>query len=149
MPNLKTPANKFIYLLLLNLAWFSNMPALVQYYQFCLARGDYPVHADSISIPIFQCALGLVILAPIINLIAYLLLRRSKLPAPLLMPFGRNAQDSIFCAICLLLSLYLVYSWMEMLFDAPIAGWMLLPSTAVSLYLTWSMRAGMINRRNT
>ncbi len=72
---MKTPSNRIIFMLLLNLGWFGIMPGVIAYYSFCLNRGDYPTNADSISIPIFGIFFVLLILAPLINGAVYLFLR--------------------------------------------------------------------------
>ncbi len=148
MPVLRTPTNKLVYLLLLNLSWFGNMPGIAEYYQFCLERGDYPIHADSIGIPIFQSAVGLIVLAPILSLGAYLLLRRSKLPAPLLVPFTEQPTDFVACVVCLLMSCFMVYDWVCLVCDVAPAGWLRLPSLVLAMYLVWSTRAGLLNCAN-
>jgi hypothetical protein len=146
MPVLRTPSNKLIYLLLLNLSLFGTMPSIVEYFQVCQKRGDYPVQADSIGIPIFFGAIGIVVLSPILSTVVYLLLRRSRLPAPLIAQF--KSTDIKGFLVYLLVSFFMVYEWISLLSEVASAGWMRLPSLVVAIYLVWSVRAGRMNRAN-
>ncbi len=78
-----TPPNRWVFFLLLNCAWFGIYFGVVEFFQTTLERGDYSHASDSIGIPIMAWTGILVLGAPVVNLVAAVLLMGAKFPAPL------------------------------------------------------------------
>ena len=78
------------------------------YYSYRGARGDYPMFADSIGIPIFSEALAMFIMLIPMNLFLLLALTQSKMPAQLLYwlkhHHTRGVVWEVVFGLCLLLN---------------------------------------------
>lgn len=100
---------KPFYYITSNLALLLLIPGSFWYYSYRGARGDYPMFADSIGIPIFSEVLVVFLLLIPMNLFLYLVLSQSKMPAQLL--FWPKRHDTrgvvweVVFGLCLLLDI--------------------------------------------
>lgn len=97
---------KPFYCIAANLALLLLIPGAFWYYSFRGARGDYPMFADSIGIPVYSETVTMLVLLIPLNLFLLLTLTRSKMPAQLLYwPKHHNACSVIWevvFGLCLL-----------------------------------------------
>jgi len=131
--------------LISNIVWLGFIPANFLFYTLNQSRGSYPWFADSIAIPIFNTAIVVIILLPILNIVIALFIYHSKLPAPLLARFPKYTFFPIllelifgFFLIILLLGLF------ELIISGDIIG---TPICIIFIYLLLSLRAGKIKWR--
>ena len=105
---LSTKKQPFYYIAS-NLALLLLIPGSFCYYSYRGARGDYPMFADSIGIPLFNEALTIFILLIPLNLFLLLVLTRSYMPAQLLYwPKQHTTRSVVWEAVfglCLLLDI--------------------------------------------
>ena len=80
--NLQT-LNKATIFIGSNVAWLLLLPGTFWYYNFRLGRGDYPVFADSIGMPVMAQSMGLLLLFVPLNIFLCLTTIRINLPAKL------------------------------------------------------------------
>ena len=131
---------KPFYFIASNLALLLLIPGTFWYYSYRGSRGDYPMFADSIAIPIFEEIGAVIILLRPLNLFLLLALSKSQLPSRLLYwPKRHHARSVVWevvFGLCLLFDLaFLVESVVD---GAHV-------SVAVNLcfvYIILSMRAG-------
>src|SRR5260370_35709180 len=73
---IRTPAKRWQYLLLVNLLWFLIIPTAILYYSRRLDEGAYPVDADSIGIPIVETAIAVFAAVPFLNILLWITSRQ-------------------------------------------------------------------------
>ena len=105
-----TTKKKPFYCIASNLALLLMIPGTFWYYSYRGSRGDYPMFADSIGIPIItQTVVFLIMLIPL-NLFLILALIRSQMPASLLYRRkSRRARSIVWevvFGLCLLLNIF-------------------------------------------
>jgi hypothetical protein len=143
MSLLRTPANKWTFLGLLNLSWFGEMPAQIDHYEYHLRHGFYPIGADSIAIPIYQTWSVIIIFSPVVSALALMILHRSKLPAPLLyFPLELKLLNAFhtFNCVCLIVSIFS----QAIVDDVPETFCWQLPVLLLQTYLLLSARAALL-----
>lgn len=101
---------KLFYWIANNLALLLLIPGAFWYYSFRGARGDYPMFADSIGIPLYSETVTMLVLLIPLNLFLLLTLTRSKMPAQLLYwPQHHNARSVVWevvFGLCLLVTVF-------------------------------------------
>ncbi|MDD3108210.1 MAG: hypothetical protein PHV49_03255 [Alistipes sp.] len=132
---------KAMQYLLANAATLCILPAMLWYYWMCGKRGDFGT-SDAIIIPMMTQLVWIMIWLPLSNLFLFLSLRRSVLPASLLVRTTSSAVTlkgwNIVYALCLGIMLLLLLRSIVFgsLFEIPIL--------MVFIYVLLSLRAGKI-----
>src|SRR5712672_2445946 len=89
---IRTPTRRWQYLLFVNLLWFSIIPIAIFYYSRLLNEGAFPPDADSISIPVIETAITVLVMSPFLN--AFLLLTSRRYPGSISVFYNSGSRGS-------------------------------------------------------
>ncbi|MDR1005295.1 MAG: hypothetical protein LBL74_00325 [Bacteroidales bacterium] len=141
--NIKGPSKLSLFISA-NIAWLLMIPGALLYYIYRGIRGDYPLEADSIGIPIMYQTIGIIILLIPLNIFIILSLRFYKSPSNIFL-FTRNYNvmqiivEIIFALLLLLNILILFFFIMDGDFVSIIVS-------LYFIYILMSLRTGIIIR---
>lgn len=141
-----TPPNRWIFFLLLNCAWFGSEIGIVKFFEVTFERGDYSQNADSIGIPIMGWACLLVLFAPVVNGLAFWLLKGAKFPAPLNAQNKNHPQRNKLTLLAIAISIAALILPVGIYPDVPQFSYWESPCVLIAIYLFFSVRAGQMNR---
>lgn len=136
---IKTPPNRWIFFLLLNLSWFGTA---IGFY-VCLAVSM----SGSYSIPLLEWLKTLVLFCPGVNLLAWVLLIGAEFPAPLNIDDCNRPYMDIFLTSVAGVFTFVVLGLIFLCLSSPQFAACEAPAAAVAIYLAFSIRAARLNRR--
>jgi hypothetical protein len=145
LKTLKTFCKKWHVFVLLNIAGLLNVVGAAWYYIFRQLRGDYPPFADSIGIPIMAEVYALSLVLIPWNIIAQLLLVKSRLPARLFqIPDKYNWKSISWEVIFVILIIVTFIGFVKTVISGD-HGFII--TNLVFIYLLLTLRAGQLNQQ--
>jgi len=137
-----TLRRRWQYFVIANIAWFFLIPAGYVYYYLRGARGDYPMWADSIAIPMFYGQTIVLIMAIFLNIFLIIFVFTPRIETIVFKKvrfkgFQRTSLEIFF----LLLILIAILANISFIIDG---DFLTLPATIVLTYILLSLRAGKI-----